>query len=415
MQQHYSFSSLEKFIHVDLQQASHNQQQPDEHFFAEAVSRIVNEKWGIVEGIPNSLHDLESEEQVCWLVQQSQQRLVMLMDQVAKHLDAESLLGAFVAGGKGWPDLYKITYDNLTTLLTYFEQMYERYLNIDCKIPPCYLLKAQRKFEQDEKLLKEGFISSDVDEQLQKIIFMPFLGLLDENYLASKITYRQLHYLTEMNKQLFILLDAHEEKMELSEKLHGLLLCINFNSFHYFEYWMSITTTELQNLPAFREKLDRLSYLQKIVNQAFVKPALAYNMLQPSLQNKIQSWLSEEIAYHKETYAASDGTYLPNEFSRRKGFKVQTAFSVPQLANMLKLLFDNGFFLNKNRGEVLDFFSCFFTSVKQGSISPSSLRNNFYNGSAAVSKSVRDILMKLVNQSRKGLNVVACLVLACFF
>ena len=64
--------------------------------------------------------------------------------------------------------------------------------------------------------------------------------------------------------------------------------------------------------------------------------------------------------------------------------------------------------------EVLDFFSYFFTSVKQDSISPNSLRNSFYNDNAAVSRSVREILMQLVNRSHKGLNVAFYLMVDCF-
>jgi hypothetical protein len=80
---------------------------------------------------------------------------------------------------------------------------------------------------------------------------------------------------------------------------------------------------------------------------------------------------------------------------------------VPQLGNFLRLLMESGFYLNKNRTEVLDFFSHFFTTVKQDSVSPGSLRSNFYKDNAAVSKTVRDILTDLVKFSHKGLCIAA--------
>jgi hypothetical protein len=68
---------------------------------------------------------------------------------------------------------------------------------------------------------------------------------------------------------------------------------------------------------------------------------------------------------------------------------------------------ESGFYLNKNRTEVLDFFFHFFTTVKQDSVSPGSLRSNFYKDNAAVSKTVRDILTDLVKFSHKGMSVAA--------
>ncbi|NLU92301.1 hypothetical protein [Chitinophaga sp. Ak27] len=415
MQQYYPLSFFEKFIHVDLQQASTEQKHPDEPFYTQAIKDIINEKNKILECTGNHLYDLRKEKQIEWFIQQSQRQLVTLMTSVAKSLPAESLVDdAKPAVKNTWSNLYKILYLHLAELLTHLEQKFERYLDINCKVPPSYLLKAQAKFREDVELLKAGFLSSGVDEQLQNVVFMPFLQLTKSIHTSSPITYQQLHYLTEMNKRLFQLLDVSGEQAVFPQKLHELLLFINFNNVHYFEYWCIMITEDLTTFPTFREKLERLMFLQKKISQATQKPAFVFNSQRPPLQHKMQSWLAEEIVYHKEINATSGGAHLPEELSRWKDFKVQTNFSVPQIGHILKLLLDSGIYVNKNRAEVLDFFSYFFTSVKQDSISSSSLRNNFYNDNAAVSKSVRDLLMKLVNQSHKGLNVVACLIADCF-
>lgn len=415
MQQYYPLSFFEKFIHVDLQQASHKRKHPDEQFFTQAVDDIVNEKNNILERTGRYLYDLRKKKQVGWFIQHCQQHLVILMELVAANMTEENLLDTSISTAKKtWTDLYKIIYLNLAELLAYFERKFGKYLDIDCKVPPSYLLTAQAKFQKDVAILKDGFISSGVDEQLQHVVFMPFLELTKNNHTASPITYQQLHYLTEMNKRLFQLLDACGDKADFTEKLHELLLLINFNNIHYFEYWVSMITVQLKGYPTIREKLEQLMYLQKKISQATLKPAYVFNSMRPPLQNKMQSWLAEEIVYYKEISATSGGGHLPDELARWKDFKIQTIFSVPQIGHILKLLLDSGIYVNKNRAEVLDFFSFFFTSVKQDSISPGSLRNNFYNDNAAVSRSVRDILMQLVNQSHKGLNIAVCLVVDCF-
>ncbi len=415
MQQYYPLSFFEKFIHVDLQQASHKRKHPDEQFFTQAVDDIVNEKNSILECTGRYLYELRKKKQVGWFIQHCQQHLVILMELIAANMPEESLLDTSISTAKKtWTDLYKIIYLNLAELLAYLERKFGKYLDIDCKVPPSYLLTAQAKFQKDVAILKDGFISSGVDEQLQHVVFMPFLELTKNNHTASPITYQQLHYLTEMNKRLFQLLDASGDKADFPEKLHELLLFINFNNIHYFEYWVSMITAQLKGYSTIREKLEQLMYLQKKISQATLKPAYVFNSMRPPLQNKMQSWLAEEIVYYKEISATSGGGHLPDELARWKDFKIQTIFSVPQIGHILKLLLDSGIYVNKNRAEVLDFFSFFFTSVKQDSISPGSLRNNFYNDNAAVSRSVRDILMQLVNQSHKGLNMAICLVVDCF-
>lgn len=313
-----------------------------------------------------------------------------------------------------WSNLYRIIYINLAELLSFLEQKFERYMDVDCKIPGLYLIKAQGKFRQDVEVLKDSFVSSSIDEELLSIAFMPFSELLSIRYTSYSITYRQLHYLTEMNKRLFELLDAGEERQAPTERLQDLLLTLNFNSLPYFQYWIATITSQIADLSTIREKLDRLMFLQKKISQVTMRPGLIFNKLRPSLQSKMQSWLAEEIAYYKETFALSNSSHLHDELSRWKDFKIQTVFSVPQIGHILKLLLDSGLYLNKNRSEVLDFFSYFFASVKQDSVSSGSLRSNFYKDNAAVSKAVRDILMDLVNRSQKGLNVAACFALDYF-
>ncbi|NLR58880.1 hypothetical protein HGH93_12260 [Chitinophaga polysaccharea] len=391
------------------------QEQPDEELFTQLVTKVVNEKNNILERIGRHLYELRKEKQVEWFIQHSQQHLVNLMNQLAAYLPANSLLQVHVPRLEyTWPNLYQVIYYTLGELLSYFEQKFERYLDIDCNVPASYQLKARQKFRQDIALLSEGLIASGVDEQLQSIIGMPFLELSEGNHTDSRLTYRQLHYLTEMNKRLFQLLDVNGGNDNFAEKLHELLLFINFNSIHYFEYWRNMITAELTNHHTIREKLERLMYLQKEISQAVLKPVLAFNTMRPLLQNKMQAWLAEEITYYKEVSTAIGGTQLPDELIRWKGFKIQTIFSVPQLGHILKLLLDSGLYLNKNRSEVLEFFSYFFTSVKQDSVSPGSLRTNFYKDNAAVSRSVQDILMQLANLSHKGPGMVAFLVMEYF-
>jgi len=170
MQQYYPLSFFEKFIHVDLQQASTKQRHPHEQFYTQAIKDIIDEKNKILECIDKYLYNFRKEKQIEWFIQQSQRQLVVQMNSVAKSLPAESLVNDAMPTGKHtWSNLYKILYLHQAQLLAHLEQKFERYLDIDCNVPPSYLLKAQAKFSEDIALLKAGFLSSGIDEQLQNV------------------------------------------------------------------------------------------------------------------------------------------------------------------------------------------------------------------------------------------------------
>ncbi|PSL42374.1 hypothetical protein CLV51_11312 [Chitinophaga niastensis] len=406
MQQHYQLSFFEKLIRVDLKQASLKQKQPDKNFFSYTTTDVISQKDNMLHGFGKYLYDLGNKKQVGWYIQMHQHQLVLLMDQTAGYLSEADIISINMLSPEiTWINLYKIIYRNLAELLSFLEREFTRYLDVDCKIPVSYLLSAQNGFVQEVETIKEDFVKAGTDEELLAIVFLPFHEFLEAEHIGCFISYHQLFYLRELQKKLRTLLGNHRAGLDLTEKLKDLLQYLNFNSVHYFRYWTEIVNREIEELPTIREKLDRLIFMQKRISQAAIKPGFIFSKLHSTLQGQLQSWLSDEIVYQKEKESLLSGGNIPDELSRWKDFKVQTVFSVSQLGNIIRLLLDSGLYLNKNKTELLDFFSYFFTTVKQDSVSSGSLRSNFYKDNAAVSKAVREILMGLVNHSHKGMNV----------
>ncbi|PSL44967.1 hypothetical protein CLV51_105342 [Chitinophaga niastensis] len=415
MQQHYQLSFFEKLIRVDLKQAPLKQKQPDKNFFSYTTSDVISQKDMMLHCFGKYLYDLGNKKQVGWYIQMHQHQLVLLMDQTAAYLSEEDIVNINIQSSETtWINLFKIIYCNLAELLSFLEREFTRYLDVDCKIPASYLLSAQNGFMQEVQILKEDFVKSGVDEHLLQIIFIPFHDFLEADHVGCFISYHQLFYLREFKKKLRLLLENHKAGTDFTERLADLLQYLNFNNIHYFRYWAEAVNNEIEELPTIREKLDRLIFLQKKTNQTAVKPDFIFSKVHPTLQNQLQSWLLNEISYQEKKESLLNSVHVADELSRWKDFKVVTVFSVSQLGNIIKLLFDSGLYLNKNKTELLDFFSYFFTTVKQDNVSSGSLRSNFYKDNAAVSKAVREILMGLVNHSRKNVNIFACCALTYF-
>jgi len=408
MQPRYQLSYFEKLIRIDLRKASTEQKEPDRSVFESILSDTLREKNSMLECFGRYLYDLGKRKQVAWYISMHQHQLVLLMDQMAIHLPEDDLISCEISlTDTTWLNLYKHIYSALNELLSFLESQFTRYLDINCKIPSSYLIIAKIWFAVDWDDLQQTFDDTVSDKDLLSIIFQPIAHFLNADTADESISYRRLYFLKELKRKLTELLEVRRENEYLTDKLKDLLLYLNFNSIQYIDYWTAIVTREIEEMPTVREKLDRLIFLQKKVSQALTKPGFVFNTLDASLQNQLLSWLTDEILYYKEKGQLAGNGHTSDELARWKDFKVLTAFSVPQLGNIIKLLMESGFYLNKNKTEVLDFFSHFFATVKQDSVSAGSLRSNFYKDNAAVSKAVRDILMDLVNVSRKGTSIIS--------
>lgn len=400
--QHYQLSYFEKLIRVDLKNVSATQKEPDSKFFAFTTTDVINQKESMLQSFGRYLYDLGKKKQVGWYISMHQQQLVLLLDQMATYLPEVDVIDSEISlTDITWLNLYKIIYLSLSELLSFLECQFARYLDIDCKVPSSYLLRAKNKFFKDVERLREDFGETATEKRLISIIFQPFTDFIESDRTGLLISYQQLYFLKEMGDKLSELLKDVGDGVDLTEKVKDLLLYLNFNSMEYFHYWTETINAEIDNLPTTQEKLDRLIFLQKKASQAISKPGFIFKRLYAPLQSQLLSWLADEITYQKERAALAHGGHTSDELSRWKDFKVLTSFSVPQLGNIIRLLVDNGLYLNKNKTEVLDFFSHFFTSVKQDTISAGSLRSNFYKDDAAVSKAVRNILTDLIKSSHK--------------
>ncbi len=415
MHQNYQLSYFEKLVRIDLKKESQNHKQPDAKYLSVTVNEALQQKEDLIQNFGRYLCHLGKKKQADWYVQTHQHQLVQLIDQTIEYLDTDDILNrSDFLPENSWQYLYRFLYRTLTEILSFIESEFPRYLDIDCKIPDAYLYQAQENFSTTLQILSAKSEEGKVDASLFAVLLQPFEEFLDIGHPGQFVSYTHLHYLTKLSKRIRKILDSNRCGLAISEGIEDELHFLNFNSIAYLQFWTDRASKELEQLPTSRDRLNRLIFLQKKISQTRTKPGLSLNKLHGSLQNQLSCWLSAEIIYHKEREIISLSGPSTGELDRWKDFKVQTCFSVPQMGAILKLLFDGGYYLNKNKTELLDFFSYFFASVKQDAVSGQSLRGHFYKESATVSKSVREIFGDLINLSHKGINVLFCFACNCY-
>ncbi|MFY0255923.1 hypothetical protein ACDQ55_18430 [Chitinophaga sp. 30R24] len=409
MQQTYQLSYFEKLIRIELKTRFQQHKKPEANYLNQILDEATRQKDWFIQEFSRQLYDLGKRKQARHL-QNHQHQLIQLMDLTTEHLDTDDILSRTDAPpDDSWRYLYRFLYSILAEILSFIERQYPQHMDIDCKIPDAYLYLARESYVAAMMLLQEKSEDGEVEALLIPILIQPFEDFLEIEHPGQFISYSHLYYLTKLSSRIRQILDScHSETITESIELE--LHALNFNSPAYLQYWTDRASKEIEQLPSSRDRLNRLIFLQKKIAQTRTKPGISLNRLHDSLRNQLLCWISAEIAYQKEREVISLSIHSIGELDRWKDFKVQTGFSVPQMGAMLKLLFDSGYYLNKNKTELLDFFSFFFTSAKQDVVSSQSLRSHFYKDSAAVSRAVQEILGELLDISQKGINVLCCFI-----
>jgi hypothetical protein len=403
MQTNYLLSYFEKLVRIDLKAQSATHQKPETKYLSAVIGEATRQKEVFFQDFGRQLYSVGKKKQADWHVQSHQHLLVQLIDQTTEHLEVGDIQNSTdPPSSNTWRHLYRFLYLTLAEILSFIEAEFPRHMDIECKIPDAYLYLVQDDFAGTMQLLREKADQGTVDSLLLPVLLQPYEEFLDAEQSRLFVSYSHLHYLTKMNRRIRKILDHHCCGQDLTASIEAELHYLNFNSVAYFNYWTERAGREIEQLPSSRDRLNNLIYLQKKIIQMHIKPGVGLNRLHGSLQTQLLHWVSAEIAYQEKKESISGTPHLPTELDRWKDFKVQTCFSVPQMGAILKLLFDAGYYLNKNKTELLDFFSFFFTSVKQDTVSSQSLRSHFYKESATVSKSIREILGELINLSRRG-------------
>ena len=400
--QNYLLSFCERLVLTELRLKIAQDPIPDQMYYMRTVAALQAEKDQVVEGFNRLVFEGNDESQINRIVRSYQKKIVSLSDKLAADMTNDDIIAACLPEEHEptWANLYRSILRMLLELLNMVEQCFTNYLELDGRIPVAYLVVARFKLDKRLTVLTSALADSGISGELQKFIGQPFAEFLCEDDVHV-ITYQRLFYLNVLMGELLSVIpdSSHAESLEVrfQEKLREL----NYNHPDFYRYCTSSIKAEVAALPH-KEGFEYLVWMLKEVNQLQHKHGMVYNPLHDSLKQQLQMWIKEEIEYMKTFKETPDPDASAG--GRWKGFKVETQFSVAQMAYCIKLLCDTGIFTNPNKSELLDFFSEFFASVKQPQISSRSLRKNFYNDDASAAAGVRDILLTLLNRSRKVLS-----------
>ena len=327
-----------------------------------------------------------NEDQLERYIRYHQHSIIRLMDGVTELLSVED---------SNQKKFYLVCYNCLEELLYFVENYFAKYFDHDVKAPEGYIAKAKKDAHTNCKKLLEAFADKNVDPNLLNVILRVPKKIITKNS-NSRITYHMVVYAKEVQKELFRFLEQESETWDLNEELRHVMYYLNYNSVKVLTYHAHYITSLLDAAETRVEKIEKLSFALKRINQAHVKPGLQYHKHGLSLKDQLNNYINEELGYQERLQQLSKNSSQDIQETTITEFKIKFTASVSQLAYLLKILIETKIILNNNLSQVLQFLVKHVVTKKSETISHGSIRSKYYVVENGTKESVRAMLTSLI-------------------
>ncbi|HEY0743800.1 MAG TPA: hypothetical protein VGD40_20185, partial [Chryseosolibacter sp.] len=190
----------------------------------------------------------------------------------------------------------------------------------------------------------------------------------DESREIDNITFRQFDLFESVKG---ICYRVSEQGMS-EDRLHAYMIGVNYNTLTVYQYFINHYTQIITQAGSLAERIEKLSFELKAINQPSTYRAIGFDVKAPSLKSQLQIYLSEELEHHQRLRALNVKTN--GEEGSLEDFRLKFDISVAQLAYLAKVLMGSKVILNDNVTQVLQFLARHSTTKRSEAISYGSIR-----------------------------------------
>jgi hypothetical protein len=356
--------------------------------------KVKNEVERIKQTLVYEVFSFEDERHLERYIQYHQQALIRLMDKAAVLLTIDN------PGDLNQKNLFQIFYNALDELLSFVERHFTKYFDQDAKAPQGYISIARKEAKTNLKKLQKILGNKKADSRLIDLMLHVLKKIMDRNPEVV-VTYRNVMYAKEVQKELFRLLE-NQSIEDINEELRQIMYYLNYNSTKVLTYHAHYISGLLDSIEIRAEKIEKLSFALKKINQAQVKPGIAYNQHASPLKSQLSNYITEELDYQERLQQLTIKSPGPPDDNLFQGFKLKFEASVSQLAYLIKVFMGIKLILNNNLTQILQFLVRFVITKKSETISYGSFRSKFYNVESGTKESVRNMLVTMINYIDKN-------------
>ena len=398
----YALGNIETLIQSALHPDRMRFNQPSPAELEAHLNKITEEKDHIHAVLVQELFNLPNEKSIEISVQAYQLALINLADDATAAIrTVESFHMVPNNGTISILTVYRHTIQCAEELLIFISRYFDRFLNIDERIPEYNKAAMQSTLQQALKSLAKQYKSTNLDPAFLDIMLAPLRKFAKEDN-STPVTYRQLFYIKTLQKEYAAFLQPAQKEADI-KKLLALLIYLNFNNYYFINYFIEYIKAEVSAEADFAHQVEKLAWWLKIISQSQTKTQTAYNVKDPSVKEQLIGWLADEISFmeKKNQLYLFVAPPLPTETGASSHAQITTSLSVKQIALFCRLLVNNDTITNKSQTALLNRLAEILKTEKTDIISAQSLRTNYYNIDDATIAFMKDMLIGMINELNK--------------
>jgi hypothetical protein len=356
-----------------------------------ACLAVSNLQKGIIRKvIISTTFSYKSEKHIRTYIQNYQAHITSLVNVISGYFNIEK-----IQGDVEYLRTLELIRDDMDFLLKFLTTRYQNYFDFKANVTMTYKLQVSRSCHDIlDNILTKASVEND---KLLSIALKPVWNFLIDDP-CTLVSYQTLKYYDILLKEILSLVGSAKP---FSKLLKATLISLNFNSFWFLDYLTAEIKGELENNTSHCAMVEILSRNMKKYNQVHEYPDISLFPKQKPIKEQISTWIIEEIEHieRSQNSTFNNAQSLPNpQFT---DFKLQTDLSVAQLGYFIRVLFESGVIKNKNHREVIRFFAHQFKTKQTDIISWESLRSRYYNVEEGTKESIRELVIKILNQINK--------------
>ncbi|PWV47120.1 hypothetical protein [Chitinophaga sp. S165] len=290
------------------------------------------------------------------------------------------------------PAFYLAVASSLESVLEYIRRYFPQHFQHNFQVPYSTWLKCHGQLSTQLAKLETAYQHPGIEQPLLRVALQPIRDFVSAQ--VASITYRQLHYLQAMARELSFLYDNSnpEAVKDINWEIHTVLLQLNYNLPRYVLLCTSRLDEKMQGKTD-EEMLATLQWYFRTMEQLGPLPNFCYIPTLPSVTEQITASLRHAykllIDKSASLAALSQG---PPAYQRR----IHLSVSVPVLTLFIKLCLNAGIITNQSKAEVFRIISQVFATPKSADLSPQSVKAKYKDTSLHAIRVTRELLHKLL-------------------
>lgn len=273
------------------------------------------------------------------------------------------------------------------TLLLFLQNRFYEHFDLDAMLPEIHRKRSVASAKQLYQEIMTRMSVMQLDKEWIELVTRPLKKFLTQ----TQVSFRQAEYAKELAAGLMEAILAEPERIEI-EKIRSLLIHFNFNGKDCFDHYINYFTAQMSEADSVSERLEKLAFAYKTINQIQVRSGLIYDSKARPLTDQLSDWLLQEINYLERKVELVAKGSLSDDPTIRKEFKLEFDMSVAQFAYFIRTFIEAGVIQNKNISELIRFLARFVKTKRSENIAYESFRMKYYNVEGSTKDAVKNRL-----------------------